>query len=337
MFLNQKIIFISWTKFSRHSDLLGQALGAEIFFIDNLISSRGILWKLFFLIDYFSKSFRTLKIIWKTRPAVVFIQNPPSLTAIVVVFFSKIFNFKVVVDSHNGAFERPWVSIPFHKWALDESDLVIVHNSELYNNLKRNPTFKDVKLKILNSRLSEFPGITKNQNGDPYMFVITSYSGDEPVFEMMEGIRLYILDNRTELKFKITGNFNKNPDLYRKYSQVKNIEFIGFVSEIDYNSHLVNAYGVISLSTRNDVQQFALMEAVGAEVPFISSKNSTNESLFNDRMILSENNALEIAAAIEKFVRERDRFYGNVLEIKRMQHDKWWRDFNEVKTFLSIT
>ncbi len=115
MIQKNKIIFISWISYHSHTQLLGKAFGADIFYIDNLINSRKILWKLFFLFDYFYKSFLTVLLILKNRPSIVVIQNPPSIAPVIIVFFSIIIKFKTVIDSHNGAFEKPWVSLPFHR------------------------------------------------------------------------------------------------------------------------------------------------------------------------------------------------------------------------------
>ncbi len=86
MILKSKIIFISWTSYHSHTQLLGKAFGVDIFYIDHLINSRKILWKLFFLLDYFYKSFRTGLIILQNRPSIVVIQNPPSIAPIIIVF-----------------------------------------------------------------------------------------------------------------------------------------------------------------------------------------------------------------------------------------------------------
>lgn len=334
---NQKIIFISWTKYARHSDLLAKALGAEIYFIDNFINSRGLVWKLFFFSDYLVKTFKTFKIILNQKPDFVFVQNPPSLTPIVVIILSRILRFKVVVDSHNGAFEKPWVSIPLHRWSLERAQLVIIHNAQLLNNLKNTRLYDKISFKILNSRLSEFYNLKNEKDEEQYFLVITSFAADEPVFELLKGIMIFNASNNFSITFKITGNYKKNPQLYNQYSQEKNIEFLGFVNDEDYKRLLVNAFGAIALSTRNDVQQFALMEAVGAEVPFISSRNSTNESLFGVKMVLTENKANDISKGLEIFVKNHEKLYNNIREIKQSQTDKWNHDFNQVKTFLGIS
>jgi len=330
------IILISWTKYSRHTDLLGKAINAEIFFIDKFFHFRGILWYLLFPFDYFLKSCKTFLIIKKTKPDFVFIQNPPSLAPIVLIIIKKFKNFKAVFDSHNAAFEKPWISIPGYRWALIHADLVIIHNSQLYKNLIKIDFFKKVKFKILNSKLTDFSDYKKQENNKPYILIVTTFAGDEPMDELLEGIRKFNIGNNNKIKFKITGNYNKREDLYKTYYSDENIEFLGFVSDNDYKNLIVNALCIISLSIRNDVQQFALMEAVGAEIPFISSNNITNNSLFNDKMILTENKSDAIAKSIKIFMNNRNKYLNNILYIKKKQIEKWENDFKNIKIFLSI-
>ena len=122
---------------------------------------------------------------------------------------------------------------------------------------------------------------------------------------LLEGLRLYNRNNTGKLKFKLTGNYNKKKLLYDTYKDDPNIEFLGFVSNLEYKKLILNALGIISLSSRDDVQQFALMESIGAGIPFISNNNITNRSLFGDKMVLFEINPQNISEGIEFFIRIR--------------------------------
>ena len=332
----KNIVLISWTRYSRHTDLLGKSLNAQIFFIDNIISSRSTIWKLFFWIDYSVKSFLTLKIILKTKPKIVFMQNPPSIAPIILSLINIFIRFRIVFDSHNGAFESPWVRFPGHKWALKNADLVIIHNQQLYNNLVNYSYFQGINFRVLNSRLSEFADVLKEPQTQPYFLVVTTFSEDEPMEELLEGIKNFYSSDRKQIKFKITGNYKRKPDLVKKYSAIENIDFLGFVSEDRYKYLLVNTFCMISLSTRNDVQQFSLMEAVGSGVPFISSNNETNRALFNNKMILAENNADAIEKSIVQFISDREIYLKNIVILKNEQKIKWENDFNNILSQLKF-
>ncbi len=327
--MNQKIIFISWTPYGRHTELLGKSLNAEIFYISKFIKFKGILWKLLFPVDYLLKSIKSFHILINKKPTIVFVQNPPSIAPVVIVLFSKFLKFKTVIDSHNGAFEKPWVNTPFHIWALRNATIITIHNSVLFNRLTSDKKFSNINFKILNSRLSEFPSNLKEKSQEKYFLIISSFSADEPMEILLQGLTLFSKDNNN-WKFKITGNYKKGKDLYNKYSENGSIEFLGFVDDKTYDYLLVNAFGIMALSTRDDVQQFALMEAVGAEVPFISNKNKTNIDLFGDKMVLIENDFDKVSEGINDFINNKNELDKNIVDIKIQQKAKWESEFNKL-------
>ena len=147
---------------------------------------------------------------------------------------------------------------------------------------------------------------------------------------LLEGIRKFQKKNIAKIKFRITGNYKKNLYLYSEYSKDENIEFLGFVNQDEYNKLLVNAFGTISLSTRDNVQQFSVIESISALIPFISSNNLTNRELFNSKMILTENDPIKISESIELFIEDRDNLLDNVNKIKKDLVEKWETEFNNI-------
>lgn len=334
---NHKPVFISWTAYNPHSSLLNDAFNGQIFYVKNLINTRGILWKLFFFLDYFYKCIKTISIIKKNKPDIVIVQNPPSIVPILAVLLSYLKKYKLVVDSHNGAFEKPWSSIPIYKWSLRKANIVIVHNYEIYRRLKSDVKYGEINFRILNSRLSEFKDIKKDESIDtPYILVVSTFASDEPMDILLEGLRLYNRNNTGKLKFKLTGNYNKKKLLYDTYKDDPNIEFLGFVSNLEYKKLILNALGIISLSSRDDVQQFALMESIGAGIPFISNNNITNRSLFGDKMVLFEINPQNISEGIEFFMKNKNKFEQNILTLKTNILTKWEKDLALIKSNLNI-
>ena len=333
---DKRIIFISWTSYHSHTQLLGNALGANIFYINHLITSRKILWKLFFIIDYLYKSYKTLIIIIQNKPEIVVVQNPPSIAPIVIVFFGLFAKYKIVLDSHNGAFERPWVDFPFHKWALEHAEVVIIHNDQLFNEVTIKENFQHVKFLKLGSRPYLFDKVLSDVQKIPYFIVISTFHSDEPMKILLEGIKEFNKINTAGIKFKITGNYEKNLNLCSEFSRENNVEFMGFIKQEEYNNLLVNAFGSISLSTRENVQQFSVIESISAGIPFISSDNLTNRDLFGDKMILTENSPPAIAKSIELFIKDRNKLEVNVQEIRKILIEKWENDFNIIKKELGI-
>jgi len=333
---NIKSIYISWTKFNWHATLSSNSFGAKAYFISSLITSRGFIWKLLFFFDYFYKSLKTVIIIVTNKPDIVITENPPPVGPIIAVFLKILLKYKVIIDSHNGAFEPPMSTFPFHLQTLIKADLVIVHNYQLKEFLEQNKKFEGVKFYVLNDPLPRFEEKSFSSDKEKYFLVVTTFHGDEPMEILLEGIRLFNENYKTDITFRITGNYNKRPLLYAEHSRDKNVKFTGFVDQSVYHNLLLNAIGIISLSTRDNVQQFALMEAIGAGVPFISTDNSTNRDLFNDTMILSKNEAIEIARSINVFIERLDEFKKHIPTIKTDLTKRWKDDFSKIKKQLDI-
>ena len=334
---DKKTIFITWTTYSPHSYLLNEAFNSKIFYIKNLINSRGLIWNIFFLLDYLYKSIKTAGIMIKNKADLVIMQNPPSITPVVVLFVSLFYKCKTIVDSHNGAFEKRWESIPFYKWALKKADIVTVHNEQLFSKLTQTEAYKGVNFRILNSRLTDFSEVEKEpKSPQPYFLVVSAFANDEPMDIILEGLKLFNKKNTHDVKFKLTGNYNKKSDLYEEYKTEKNIEFMGFVSNEDYRRLFINSFGIISISTRDDVQQFALMEALGAKIPFISNKNVTNEALFDYKQVLVEITPEKLVEGIEEFIRNKEMYDRNILELNKTISLKWEKDFSLIKSEIGI-
>jgi hypothetical protein len=242
----------------------------------------------------------------------------------------------VLIDSHNGAFEGKWYHFLFHRWALRQADVVTVHNKQLFERLLNDLSFKEINFKVLSSRLTDFSKTKKEPQEQPYFLVVNTFSVDEPTEILLEGILEFCKGSNSSLKFKVTGSYQKHYSLFSKFSKCENIEFVGFVDEQKYDYYLVNSIGVISLSTRDDVQQFAVSEAISAEIPFISNSNSTNLDLFGDKMVLTELLPSSISLSIETFIRNREKLNKIILEIKKAISYKWDRNFIQIKNELGL-
>ncbi len=225
---------------------------------DALLSlESGLGWKLFFPIDYLMKLLLTLAEPLKHRPRIVFAQSPPSFCPMAVAFYRSVFKYRMAVDCHNAAFEKPWIRVPFYLSMLCTADLVIVHNDEWLDYLQKQ--YPDVPLFCLPDPIPEFP---EKQTTGSHVLISMSYSRDEPVCEVLEGIRIY-RNAGGEIEFKVTGNWRKMEKLCLEFHEVDGLEFTGFVSNEHYRELLLTAIGVGAFSVRDMVQQCATIEALG--------------------------------------------------------------------------
>lgn len=332
----EKIIYISWTDFNWHAFLLSNSLRADIFFIKKIKSFKILPKIINTVFDYFYKTLKTLSITLTKKNVLIIFENPPPISAVLGLTIKKISNkFKYIIDSHNGAFEPPMINFPFIYKAFNNADAVIVHNNPLKNFLSSKKKFNGCKFFTLNDPIPEIPKYPVSDKTNPYFLVVTTFHGDEPIETVLEGIEQFI-NNRPDsnFEFHITGNYTKKIEVYEKFRKIKAVKFLGFVDQETYHKELINSFGVLSYSTRDMVQQFALMEALGAKKAFISNRNVTNLELFQDKMILTEISPESVSEGIEEFLRRKDELEMNIIFLRENLTKIRNEDFKDLINYL---
>ncbi len=328
MAISPKTVFIIWNEYNRRPDILSQALKCEKIFVKRIISNRTIFWKFLFWIDYLYKAvFTTIYLIYK-NPDLVFAQSPPSFCPMVCWFYCKITKRTLVVDGHNNAFEPPWISVPLYKKVMERSKFVLVHNEELSQSLSKK--YISINFYILPDRIFHIsPMNIKNPDTNgKYFLIIASFAGDEPLIELLEGIILFLNETEEDIEFKITGNYKRKIKIYDAYNEIKGIKFLGYIDDDRYFTYFNNAYGIIALTTRPMVQQCAAIEAIGAQVPIITSDNTTNRRIFFKGAVLTNNYRNEIKDAINKFILTNSSLRMEMDELKVYHEQEWEKRFS---------
>ncbi|NJN92865.1 MAG: hypothetical protein HC875_01610 [Anaerolineales bacterium] len=100
-------LFIAWAPYSRRSETFAQAFGAVVYLIHYLKFQT----PLYAPLKYILQSGRTWLVLWRERPTVVFVQNPPFVAGLVVHLYCRLTGSQYVLDHHTAAFASTW------KWA----------------------------------------------------------------------------------------------------------------------------------------------------------------------------------------------------------------------------
>ncbi len=322
-----KTVFIIWNTYNRRPDVLAQHMDCDIVFISHIIDNRGPYWKYFFWLDYLYKSIYTMAYLFWHRPAVVFAQSPPSFCPMVCWIYCKTFGRKLVVDGHNNAFESPWIKVPLYVKTLEKSFRVLVHNEELQAELRE--SYPKMPLVTLPDKIPQF-----SENGQhdlsalPYLLVVLSYAGDEPLEVLFEAMAAYRQQSGQEMAFKITGNYKRQPQFYERYKMVDGIHFLGFVSNEQYEKELKGAMGVVALTSRQKTQQCASVEAMGAGIPQIVSDTDTNcRLLFKGALIVPIESAA-LQRAFSQFPKQHPVLREEILEVRSHWREQWQKSYD---------
>lgn len=330
-----KCLIIMWYGYSRRAKSLSKELGADLLLVDTVITKNQRFRKYLLWFDYLIKTIKTFNYLIKNRPDFAIATSPPSFCPIISCLYCRIFNKKLVIDAHNSAFLKPWINVPFYKRILKNSHLILIHNNEFYEYLSK--IYSDYNFFVLPDPLPDFEkSIKKNSTGlnNKYFLVILSFSSDEPVDLIFKSIKNYLQSSENnEYSFFITGNYLKNKKIYDEYSKIDGIQFLGFLSEENYEHVLLNSFAVITFSTKIMVQQSAAIEALGAGIPLISEDSKTNRGIFYKGAILTKLFETEIVHAIKLMISKNSELKTQVNQLKE-EYLKGW-EINK-KNFINL-
>ena len=305
-----KKVWVTWERQRRNLSMSNQ-VDAKLY---ELISNHRGLYR------YFILSFRTIILLNKEKPDVLFCQNPSIVLSFIALLLKFMFSYKLVVDAHNaGVYPNEGNSKFLNALAkiiVKYSDLVIVTNSSLASVCKAwggrpivvADPLPDISPEDIRSRLLKI----QNESFVPNFLFICSWSNDEPVNEVFSAARLL-----KSVSIRITGKAPKS--ISRDLPE--NITLLGFISEEDYLKELRLCDGVLVLTKRNDCLNCGAYEAVSAEKPGILSDKLTIKNYFSKGFLYSKNDTIDIKNKLEKFSDEAERLYREVKDLKQLLHE----------------
>lgn len=262
--------------------------------------------------------------------SIIFVQNPSMALTGLAVLFNIIFRKKLVVDAHNAGvlpFEgRFKILVVVNNFILKRADLVIVSNKVLSAGLKR----LGVRSVAMPDPLPEvnFPMKPKVHSGKVDVFIICSWSNDEP-------IDLYFAIARSfpNLKIAISGNFKKWVNS-RSASNPDNLALLGFVDEEIYFRYLSDSRVIIDLTTRKDCLVCGAYEAISVGVPVIISDTNVNREIFSKGVVYSKCNERSLAEALKFALENEVELRSEVYALRRILTIKENKNRNMILSML---
>jgi len=262
---------------------------------------------------------RTFYTLLKTRPKIIFSQNPSIFLAMLVVLYGQVFRKTTVVDCHNaGIFPfdgKYWWATRMSYYIFRNSSLIIVTNDalKLYVEEQGGQAF------ILPD---PFPELKGNSSlplaGDLNFLLICSWAEDEPYEEVINAFSslnknwtLYITGNSKGREKNISGVL---PD---------NVSLTGYISDKEFDDLLCSCDCVIDLTTREDCLVCGAYEAVSAGKPLILSDTRTLKDYFQGAAIYTENTVEHIRSAVTGAAENLSVAAKQVVDYRNKQKIQW--------------
>ncbi len=292
----------------------------------NIGISSALGWPLYEMLDSSPRLIRYVRLIVKTiqtisreKPAVVCVQNPSIVLALLGVLCKGIMGYRCVVDAHNSGLipleGRSEILLKIARWIQRRADLTIVTNEEMKAMVEANGG----KAGILPDRLPEVPPVEPSvTRGGRVVTYICTFSEDEPYEEVIKAAGL--LDEN--IIVYITGNHRGRIDVGTLPS---NVELTGFIDETSYWSLLAASDAVMVLTLREGCLVCGAYETVALGRPLILSDTKALRSYFNRGCIYVKPDSRSIARGIGEALQKTEDLRAGVQELNRTI-DRDWRN-----------
>ncbi len=236
------------------------------------------------VLRYMVLAAQTLKLLRRTRPEVLIIQNPSLVLNLWAAILRRFLRFLLVVDRHtNFGLSQPpglqkaaytWVS----DWTLRHSDLIILTNGPLAAHV----TQRGGRAFVLPDRIPDMPQTGRYPlAGARNVCFICSFAADEPYRDVIAvaehlppDVHIYITGDYT----RVAWTRGEKEHL----AACPRLTLTGFLTEVDYANLLHGVDVVMDLTTLDHCIVCGAYEAIAAGKALVLSKKQANLDLFGD-------------------------------------------------------
>jgi glycosyltransferase involved in cell wall biosynthesis len=279
----------------------------------NVTSQRGV-WSALF--KYPLLAIRTLGLLFRKRPKLVFVQSPPGLATLFVSLYCMLTGSHYIVDAHSAAMLLPVWTRPRWLWAgLARKALATIVTNEHFAQTLHS---WGARALVIHDIPTTFPeGGTYPLNGDFNVTVVNTFATDEPLEQVLEAARG--LDG---VHFYITGRVNRgDPRLLE--SAPANVTFTDFLSSEQYYALLRGGHAVMCLTTRDNTMQRGACEALSLAKPIITSQWPLLREYFRQGTVHVDNTSTGIRHGVRELRSHYDEYASGIGALRVSQQAEW--------------
>ena len=280
---------------------------------------------------------RSLRILLKERPSIIFCQSPPISCAFIAIVYGYLYNKKyrpkVLIDLHG--IEGTW-SKRISRCIMKCAHTTIVTNMELQNFLIANYNVKPIILEdpIPHLTLEQAPTNKKSNvktSGTEFkLAVISSFAKDEPLQEI-----LLAASELSDIQFFITGN-SRHVDNVEIRKKPPNVTFTGFLNYDDYIYLIQQMDAIMDLTTNDKTLVAGAYEAVALGQPLITSNWTPLRRYFNKGTVHVNNTHDDIKKAIRLTLERKEVLRKEMQEFRVKRMEEYERKISNLRNFLGI-
>lgn len=308
-------MFIAWgpPAYTNRTRLLAAALGIEVRHIYST-RRRGALAA---VVKYPYQTVATTWYLLRRRPALVFVQHPPSFAAMVTAGCAALTGSSFVVDAHSDAFDSPWWTRPrwLQRRVARRAITTIVTNDHFAGQLVEDGAHASV-VRDIPTRFEAGPYALGPELN---IAVVATFAPDEPLDAVVDAAR-----SLPDVQLRITGDTRREGAAIPS-GLPANVELTGFLPLDEYYGLLRGSDAVMVLTTRDHTMQRGACEALSLGTPIITSDWALLRDYFCKGTVHVDNSATGIQEGIERLRDDLERYREEIVELRTEVDAEWDR------------
>lgn len=310
-----KAAFLVWGPPSHgpRSRILARELGIDALHYIYSTTRRGWLSAPY---KYGYQAIQTLRLLFRERPQVVFVQSPPSFAVLFVYLYCALTGAKYLIDAHSAALLL-WVwTWPgwLHRFLARRAVATIVTNEHFQQRIQSWGACAFVLRDIPTTfeRNDDYP-----LDGSFNVVVVNTFSQDEPLAEVLEAAK-----NLPHVRFYVTGK-KKMASSDTLALAPANVHFTDFLPDSAYYALLNNAQAVMCLTTRDHTMQRGACEALSLGKPIITSDWPLLRTYFHAGTVHVANTTESIRQGIAEMNTHYNLYETGIKALQQEQRREW--------------
>ncbi len=335
-----KILCIVWAPYSARMDELGKELGGTKVFL-TFLYGRTYLAPLRYIILFL----RTIIILGKERPDVVYAQNPSVFCPLTCLLFCRLWRKKLIIDHHAvwsiKTFSKGILSAllrRMEKFVVAKAYANTVPHSLWAKELEKMGaknilTVYDYVAKSKASRSEEWR--KKYSNGKK--FVALAPHGGHPL-ERIENEAQAAAKFANSLELLFSGPPTKMKGRIQKVLDLSNVNYIGFVPNNEFEGIKASVDLALCITDEPYTLSHSLLEFAACSIPTISSPQEAVRELFGESLLYTKSSSPEdIGAAIDSLLASPEVREDYTLRIARKEEELILRRRQEIEQLRKLT